>query len=254
VRNEPNSRHQWKKSGGDAQPTKSRLCETKPNLGELGYPGTGALGEPSMRNKANPLRRHGRPLPGHRWDFLSKQSQLAAARREGQVLYGKRVMVNWTGKGWRRNKANSSIADCGLGVENRRAASGPRGPIVPNKPNSEEGTGRGRGDCAKQSQTWAGWDIWRMACQGGANRAKQSQFASGRDTPAFHHSNIPTRWRSCETKPIPSRPPYAGRTARGARRLVLGTPLETRYTRYPAPHREALNAKRKQGLVAPCHP
>jgi hypothetical protein len=36
----------------------------------------------------------------------AKQTQLAAERREGQVLYGQRVMVNWTRKGLRRNKAN----------------------------------------------------------------------------------------------------------------------------------------------------
>jgi hypothetical protein len=36
-------------------------------------------------------------------------------------------------------------------------------PIVPNKPNSGQPDRCPGGDCAKQSQTWAGWDVWAKA-------------------------------------------------------------------------------------------
>jgi hypothetical protein len=42
-------------SGGDAQPTKSQLCKTKPNLSKLRYLGDGASGRPIVRNKPNLL-------------------------------------------------------------------------------------------------------------------------------------------------------------------------------------------------------
>jgi len=57
----------WKKSGEDAQPTKRRMCETKPNLGRLGYlgdwtRGTGARGVV----QTNPISRSRRVGRGHR--------------------------------------------------------------------------------------------------------------------------------------------------------------------------------------------
>jgi hypothetical protein len=62
--------------------------------------------------------------PDRRRDFLYKQSQLPKAMARGQVLCGKRVMVNWTSHGHRQNKANCPkrgteavfrlrIGDCG---------------------------------------------------------------------------------------------------------------------------------------------
>jgi hypothetical protein len=127
----------------------------------------------------------------------AKQSQLAAERREGQVLHGKRVMVNWTRKRLPRNKPNSwrwreglykqtqfrllcrsgdrrsretnrakqshsSIADCGF----RKACGSPLGLAragCTNKPNS---AGRGR-----------------RQIQGETKDAKRTQFVSGWPSP-----------------------------------------------------------------------
>jgi hypothetical protein len=56
-------------------------------------------------------------------------------------------------------------------------------PIVQNKANSNSLSGFRRLDCAKQSQTWAGWDIWEAAPRGG---------------------------RLCETNPVPAGPGGTG--------------------------------------------
>jgi hypothetical protein len=56
-------------------------------------------------------------------------------------------------------------------------------PIVQDKANSNSLSGFRRLDCAKQSQTWAGWDIWEAAPRGG---------------------------RLCETNPIPAGPGGTG--------------------------------------------
>jgi hypothetical protein len=50
---------------------------------------------------------------------LYKQSQLPPGPKEGQVLGGKGVMVNRTFDEPQQNKANSSIADCGLPERHR---------------------------------------------------------------------------------------------------------------------------------------
>ncbi len=74
-----------------------RLCETKPNVGGLGYLGDDARGEPVVRNKANCLSGRCRAEPvlsppkerptheepkGH----CAKQTQFAPGDGKGQVL------------------------------------------------------------------------------------------------------------------------------------------------------------------------
>jgi hypothetical protein len=67
-----------------------------------------------------------------------------------------------------------------------------------NKPNLECSAAMRDALVNKQSQTWAGWDIWGMVPQGGSYRAKQSQFA-----PTPHGPGIGgrARWADCTNKP-----------------------------------------------------
>jgi hypothetical protein len=65
---------------------------------------------------------------------------------------------------------------------------GPR-PIGQNKANFGESEHAWRPNCAKQSQTWAGWDIWGTPCQGGGNRAKRTQFGPGQASRAMAGAN-----------------------------------------------------------------
>ncbi len=155
-------------SGGDAQPpirsragsTKSRLCETKPNLGRVGHLSHGGRRRGATWPQSETCKTN--PIPGPaRWNAAS----------------GTRANV--------QNEANSSIADCRNGAGQPASAFGGvvRLRTVLNKPNSgrcrpgrgSRGVARGV-NRAKQSQTWAGWGTWRMARQGGANGAKQTQF------------------------------------------------------------------------------
>ena len=78
-------------------------------------------------------------------------------------------------------------------------------------------------NCAKQSQTWAGWDIGGDGPSGrpgppSAKRAKRTQLEMSLELKVssvtqekrtgypsmslFYHSTIPVRWQLCETKPI----------------------------------------------------
>jgi hypothetical protein len=68
--------------------------------------------------------------------------------------------------------------DFGERIGNRSVACrpGPARAGCTNKANFGKRTGRGA-DYAKQSQTWAGWDIWGMARQRGANYEKRTQSA-----------------------------------------------------------------------------
>jgi hypothetical protein len=56
--------------------------------------------------------RQGRPSR-RRWAKACETKPIPPERHEGQVLWGKRVMVNWSHKRLWRNKANFSIADRG---------------------------------------------------------------------------------------------------------------------------------------------
>jgi hypothetical protein len=136
--------------------------------------------------------------------------------------------------GWKpivRNEANSRRG---------RVGRGPRGvgqrANAQNEPNLERcraGTPNPqRDDCAKQSQTWAGWDIWGTANPERSIVRNKANFGRGgrwepqySSIPSFHHSgpmpfvqnkaNLAPRtgrwgpgWsQTCKTKPIPG---YAG--------------------------------------------
>jgi hypothetical protein len=163
---------------------------------QLGPPWAGP-GPPGRRCETNPIRR--------------------------QVVAGQEVMVNWSARRFRRNeravlrsnaqnKANSSLADLGLGIDLWPAASGLCRAIAPNKPNSARRAGLvpGEGDCAKQSQFPAGPDgrALRPIMRNKAN-SRRGREDGGREP-------FPGRWRKtkpiwgstrggsllCETKPI----------------------------------------------------
>jgi hypothetical protein len=57
------------------------------------------------------------------------------------------------------------------------------GPIMQNKPNSGQPNRCPGDDYAKQSQTWAGWDIWEAACQGRPMAQNESNLPGGPGRP-----------------------------------------------------------------------
>jgi len=76
------------------------------------------------------------------------------------------------------------------------------------KPIPGEPGGWGPVEYAKQSQTWAGWDIWETARQEGpmAQNEPNSRQARYPTIPLFHHSGVPTRCEMCKTNPIRAGP------------------------------------------------
>jgi hypothetical protein len=98
----------------------------------------------------------------------------------------------------------------------------PLEPIVRNKPNLAGRVGLRRAKCAKQSQTWAGWDIWGTPCQGEGDCTKRTKFpgSAGRGrargvrdagklrqtNPIWPGSGKTPTGKKCETNPIPARP------------------------------------------------
>jgi hypothetical protein len=129
---------------------------------------------------------------------LRETNPIPAAGEKRQVLCGDEVMVDRTFYKPRRNKANFSIANCGLATDLRRDNRLCKtNPIPGYARGTRPGGRRTRGNRAKQSQTWAGWDTWGKVHQG-ANCAKQSQFSDRDRLP--HHSS-PCHLR--KTNPIP---------------------------------------------------
>jgi hypothetical protein len=131
----------WEASGGDAQPTKRRLCETKPIRGDAAGDGAwGTRDEGCCTNKPNSY--HGADpeigVPGRA--NCAKQSQFARLRRVGGATGAWDVGTN------AQNEPNSSIAD------SERPAARRLGPVragCTNKPNS---TRSRRGSLYKQTQ------------------------------------------------------------------------------------------------------
>jgi hypothetical protein len=171
-----------------------------------------------MRNKPN-FRPGGRRAPLFQHSIIplfqspadrAKQTQLASARRAGQVLDGQRVMVNWAGKGLRRNKPNfcpstdPEIAvpgkmDCakqtqsgrrhpvgrGLGVGHAKPNLGSLGslgagtreePIMRNEPNSPAGAGPGDERCCTNKPNSCRYADPEIGVRGRVDCAKQTQF------------------------------------------------------------------------------
>jgi hypothetical protein len=101
-----------------------------------------------------------------------KQTQLAVERREGQVLYGQRVMVNLTSRGLQRNKANSREPARPGGRQYKQTQF---------LPLCRSGDRRSReGNCVKQTQSGG------AARRAGTERAKQTQLPE-----AGHRDGVP---------------------------------------------------------------
>jgi hypothetical protein len=109
------------------------------------------------------------------------------------------------------------------------ARPGSQGAIAQNEPNLAGRPGLQRPNCAKQSQTWAGWDIWGTTHQGGQScETKPIPGGPGWDgaagawdtgqmcktNPIRESGPVQAGGRSCETKPIW---PRLGRTLTGER-------------------------------------
>jgi hypothetical protein len=222
------------------------LRETNPNLGGLGYLGTGTRGA-YMQNKPNFP-----PEPGGTRGKCAKQTQSAGSCHAKQSQFPP--------SGGCTNKPNLARSRHHPPFQHSNATS-----IVRNKPNSsiaDSGQtcgGTSAGDCAKQTQFPAcrgagaarsrqtnpisrpcrGWGEAGGAWDEGQMREtdpicrelpcktkpiparwwlyKQTQFRPvGIPTiPLLHHSGIPARGQSCETDPIrPVGPGPAGRNAR----------------------------------------
>jgi hypothetical protein len=119
-------------------------------------PQTGVPGRPIVQNKPN--------LPSQAEKAIVKAQGLGDATRQGVAAPNKpnsrhtgypsiSLLYHSTGPARYRLRKTKSIS------ESRRV-----GPAA---------------DYAKQSQTWAGWDIWRRASRGRANGAEQTQFPAG---------------------------------------------------------------------------
>jgi hypothetical protein len=146
MQNEPNSpagREPRERATGGA------ACTNKPNLGRPpGRPGPGGRNgqnEPNLAGRAGPQRakcakQSQKAGVGRQ---LYKQSQFCQSDAKGQVLCRKRLMVNWTGRGPWRNKANSRSYGKGRGL---RAA------VVQTNPISATRGGRRPGVLYKQTQ------------------------------------------------------------------------------------------------------
>ncbi len=183
-------------------------CETKPIPARCRSGDRRSRGPEARTNKANSPGQAG-PAPGQ----TCETNPIRPEPHEGQVLLGKRVMVNQTSKRLRKNKANSGIVSslkCQVNETRRRWL---------------------RSHCAKQSQ-------FPPPCRSGDRRsregahAKQSQFpaAPGGPGPGTRRPgacttkpNFPAgRWgqrrtQACGTKPIPATMPIRRSAVPGGR-------------------------------------
>jgi hypothetical protein len=170
----------WARAGnaaaaGDNRAKQSQFAGGTPGMGE------GRQGRPSRR----------------RWAKACETKPIPPERHEGQVLWGKRVMVNWSHKRLWRNKANFSIADRGQTSGGtpalRPAASDPRanrakrtqfgGRNVRNEPNFP----------IADFGLRIGTDLRRDARPARTHCAKRTQFRRSARAPADE---------MCKTKPI----------------------------------------------------
>jgi hypothetical protein len=190
------------------------IGKTKPIPGCAGWAGARATGDPGKMCETNPIFRlriadlvqtHGDTRPsGCAGRNVQNKAKLGQDGESG----GRR-----TGRGEScetKPISRSRISDCGLRIGDRPAADllykqtqfparagrargqrgVGRGPNMQNEPKFGRGGRRepplfqysivppfqSDGNYEKQSQIWAGWDIWGTARQRGANCARQSQF------------------------------------------------------------------------------
>jgi hypothetical protein len=122
--------------------------------------GNGASGRSVVRNKAN----------------CAKRTQFRPSARE-----------------WAQTAGTAEGETCKTNPIGPGVAGVPAGERCKTNPISSSLTETRRPNCAKQSQTWAGWDIWGRRIRGG-DCAKRTQFRRvGRrvEPPLFHYSIIP---------------------------------------------------------------
>jgi hypothetical protein len=173
---------------GTASPG-SGMRETNPI-----WPGSGGLGP---RRAKDAKRSQSPATPG-------------GTRPEGRGTRGKRAKRTQLPEAGHRGGV--PIADFGLrtGADARRNACPAAYRLRPAQANRAKRTrfravrpGLRRPNCAKQSQTWAGWDIWGTACQRKGDRAKQSQFTPARpEVGARPGPGGPAGVPLCKTNPI----------------------------------------------------
>ncbi len=173
-----------------------RLCETKPDSGALGYLGPGA-GEPIVQNKPNSwiadfgLRTQDRLAAGHRLrpadptppSRLCKTNPICpavprATRPQGHGTRGNRAKQTQFGPGGQLPAGRNARNELNLHPRTRIGGASPtlQGPQLRQTNPIRSGwvtvwtpASRKR---AKQSQTWAGWDIWGVGSPGRSQRCK----------------------------------------------------------------------------------
>ncbi len=138
----------------------------------------GGLGDERQMCKTNPIRRWAANIRGAN---RAKRTQFPSADR----LAAGPIVRNKAKRRW-------AVGSCQWSVGR------------PLKKQSQFGS---RGHRAKQSQ------FGSAPRDPGTGCAKQSQFSGEQRTPPFHHSSIPTRCQSCETKP---------KAVAGSRQSVVG--------------------------------
>ncbi len=153
VRGSKESSAWWEKSYGESDigETSAKQSQFPATPGGTGPGGRGT----TAQNKPNSRRR--RVGPGLRdggRGVLYKQTQFGPGPCEGQVLYGQGVMVDYTCRGLRQNKANSRR---GRAILPRRSTLWPPSVGCANKPNWPRRTGkpgRGGGQLCRTNPIW----------------------------------------------------------------------------------------------------
>jgi len=175
----------WAKAGNAAAAGNNRAKQSQFSGGTPGM-GEGRQGRPSRRRRAKACET--KPIPPE--------------RHEGQVLWGKRVMVNWSHKRLWRNKANFSIADRGQTFDGTPAL---RGPIAQDEPNFAGRPGPQRTKCAKRSQFGARRAAAGLVVQNEPNFRRA-------DVP--HHSTIQLLHHSMPMAIVQNEPNFGATTDR----------------------------------------
>jgi hypothetical protein len=120
-------------------------------------PAAGVRRRPNVQNEPNSRRRMGRGQRGG-GRGANAQNEPNSRRRMGR---GQRA------GGHGANAQNEANLPGGAGWPSRAPRPSGLGPpptaIVQNEPNFARPEAAGRGNCAKRSQTWAGWGVWEKA-------------------------------------------------------------------------------------------
>jgi len=207
-------------------PSRGQSCKTNPITGRDEARGRRMRGKYAKRTQFAP------GPGGTRRGVLYKQTQFLPLCRSGDrrsregkscetkpnlgapaVSGGRRVDGARCGK---QSQFPAGPGGTGSGDEDREGQSCKTNPIFATSGGSRAGTPNlRRADCAKRSQTWAGWDIWGTARRGRPNGAKRTQFPA---TPGgMGLEGRATRSKRAKRTQFTRRYP-AGRARRGTRR------------------------------------